>query len=266
MKIRKIIEDPGQDYFTRLAYVESSNNPLAKAKTSSAAGLFQFTEGTWKGLTEQLGLNYNLDDRFDPKKSREVVEEFTKQNERYLKNKLGRTPNNAELYLAHFSGMGGANKLLKSLESNPDINVGKVFKENQIKANKNVFLNKDGSEKTVKDIYNWAAKKFNVPEIQISENNSVNQKGKSSNREFFSSIVDNTQVRKTKIPDLATPPINSEGNLKNNTDKINSVNEVTKQRYSNLFSSPENIDENGFSPQPYEEDLSHLYNYIKLTD
>ena len=100
MKLRKVLNDPPKDYFTKLAHVESNNNPLAKAKTSSAAGLYQFTKGTWEGLTKQLGLNYSLEDRFDPKKSREVVEAFTSQNERYLKNKLGREPNEAELYLS----------------------------------------------------------------------------------------------------------------------------------------------------------------------
>ena len=36
---------------------ESGNNPNAKAKTSSASGLFQFTEGTWKELNNKYKLS-----------------------------------------------------------------------------------------------------------------------------------------------------------------------------------------------------------------
>ena len=35
------------DYLVQTAFRESSFNPEAKARTSSAVGLFQFVEGTW---------------------------------------------------------------------------------------------------------------------------------------------------------------------------------------------------------------------------
>lgn len=174
----KDIIDP--EYYKTLAMVESSNNPNAKASTSSATGLYQFTEGTWTGLTKQLGLDYTLDDRKDPEKSRKVVEAFTKQNRNYLTRQLGKEPNQAELYLSHFLGMGGSSKLLTKLQENPNATVDTVATPNQIQANRSVFLNKDGTLKKTKDIYNWAAEKFNVRKYDDAvyttdeKNNTVN--------------------------------------------------------------------------------------------
>lgn len=275
MKLRKVLNDPPADYFTKLAHVESNNNPLAKAKTSSAAGLYQFTEGTWNGLTKQLGLNYTLEDRFDPKKARQVVEAFTTQNERYLKNKLGRDPNEAELYLAHFSGMGGANKMLSTLQSDPNTSVKDVFSEKQIKANKSVFLNKDGSAKKVKDIYNWAAKKFSVEEFKEP------QVAETRRNKFIEErptvAIDNTRVA---MPRLATPPINptytelpdvankQDANLTEQQLRqiLQTEKQNTEQRFLDAFSSMQQPQQEEYIPQTPVEDLSHLYNYIKLTD
>ncbi|MAX51414.1 MAG: hypothetical protein CMH22_05500 [Methylophaga sp.] len=163
--------------------IESSGNPNAKSSTSSATGLYQFTESTWKGLVNQLGLNYSLEDRTDPTKSRKVVEEFTKRNRDYLKNSVGIDPNSTELYLSHFLGMGGGSSLMKKLLENPNATIDTVASPNQIQANKSIFLDKNGNPKNVKDIYNWAAKKFGEKKFadvykdgqvyDIDENNNV---------------------------------------------------------------------------------------------
>lgn len=279
MKLRKIINNPPKDYYSRLAQVESNNNPLAKAKTSSAAGLYQFTEGTWNQLTDELGLNYTLDDRFDPEKSRKVVQEFTKRNERTLKNKLGRKPNDAELYLAHFSGAGGASKLLDTVQNNPNASVTDFVSEAALKANKNVFFNKDGSPKKAYEIYNWSAKKFDSPILDPKETSLASN----TNRERREVSIDNTAVRRPKIPSLSTGPINPNyAELpeaeKQEAAKENSISEdqirqlldkerkATESRFLSAFQNQNAAESEDYVPQPIQEDLSHLYNYIKLQD
>lgn len=195
-----------ESYYRKLAEIESANNPLAQAGTSSAAGLYQFTKNTWKGLTKQLGLDYTLDDRFDPIKSRQVVEEFTKKNKNYLMKKLGREPNEAELYLAHFQGMGGANRLLTSLSNNPNAKVDSVVGQNAIQANKNVFLNKDGSQKQIKDVYNWAADKFGVENYKEIEKTPQQQTSKTP-KEQKETVIDNTAVKQPTIKQQNFEPI-----------------------------------------------------------
>jgi len=157
-KVKEGNIDP--EYYKKLAQIESSGNPNAINKDSKAAGLYQFTKRTWKGLTEQLGLDYDLDDRFDPDKSMEVLKVFTKQNRNYLKKKLGREPSQSELYLAHFRGMGGATKLIQNIEANPNMLVTEFVPESHLEDNKSVFYNKDGTPKKAFEIYDWSAKKF----------------------------------------------------------------------------------------------------------
>ena len=201
--------EPPNGYYERLAQVESSGDPNAiaykivdgkKVPTGTASGLYQFTEGTWKGMVDSMGLNYSLDDRFDPAKSKKVVEEFTRKNEQYLTRKLGRKPNEAELYLAHFSGMGGSNKLLSAIEENPKQTVDAVYSQKAIENNPAVFKNKDGSLKKVYEIYNWSAKKFNAPLLKL--NDKVITDSKTEKRYYTTKEVaqDNTAVAQKTLP------------------------------------------------------------------
>lgn len=265
MKLRKIINDPPKDYYSRLAQVESNNNPLAKAKTSSASGLYQFTEGTWNQLTEDLGLNYTLDDRFDPNKSRKVVEAFTKRNERSLKNRLGRQPNDAELYLAHFSGAGGAGKLLDTIKQDPNIPVTEFVSKGALKANKSIFFNKDGSAKKAYEIYNWSAKKFDSPIMETPKpkeqltQTSALSRIPLAEQQLRQVAIDNTAV---KLPGLATPPINPQDKLAEvQAQESNAI----QNRYMAAFQQQEANEQPNYTPQA-QEDLSHLYNYINLQD
>ena len=148
---------PKVDYFDKLAFVESSNNPKAKAKHSSAAGLYQFTEGTWNEYTKKMGVDYSLDDRFDPKKAREVVEFKTKDIVNRLKPVLGRDLNDTEKYLGHFLGITGARRMLAA---SPSARVDSVISKDALAANKTIFLNKDGKPKTLLEVYDHFKEKF----------------------------------------------------------------------------------------------------------
>jgi hypothetical protein len=160
--LKTLRDEPYSQYLSKLASIESGNNPNARAKTSSASGLFQFTESTWNELNNKYDLGYKLSDRFNPNKSKKMAELLTKENESSLKPILGRELTDGERYLGHFLGRGGSRELLSSYLKNPDEKVGNVVSPGALKSNKSVFLNKDGSQKTVKDVYNWASKKMGV--------------------------------------------------------------------------------------------------------
>lgn len=131
----------GFDYLYRVAMRESSLNPQAKAKTSSAAGLFQFIEQTWLDAVKKYGPAHGLgayagdirtgadgrlivadaarrkeilDLRFDPEKAAALAGELARENKTALEGALGRAVDAAELYAAHFLGAGGAKKLLSA--------------------------------------------------------------------------------------------------------------------------------------------------------
>jgi hypothetical protein len=98
---------------------------MARAATSSARGLYQFTGSTWLRALDRHGASYGLDwassaidngtvrdpaaraqllsMRQDPALSALMAGELANDNRNYLYGTLGREPDNAELYLAHFS-------------------------------------------------------------------------------------------------------------------------------------------------------------------
>ena len=137
--LKTIKENPPSSYLTKLAVIESNNNPNAKAKTSSASGAYQFLESTWRGLNDKYKLGYNLNDRFDPIKSKKVADLLTKENENALRPVLGRELNDGERYLGHFLGTQGSKELLSVYLKNPNEKVGVVVSGGALKANKSIF-------------------------------------------------------------------------------------------------------------------------------
>lgn len=109
MNIEGIITETATRYgidpesFKRFAWVESKLDPKAVSPTG-AKGLFQFTSGTAK--------QYGLAKPFDPKANADAAARLYLDNQKTLTKTLGRAPNEAELYLAHQQGAGGAAALL----------------------------------------------------------------------------------------------------------------------------------------------------------
>lgn len=135
--------DPGVLY--RIAKVESSLNPSAKAKTSSATGLFQMTRPTWRRMVKQHGaaLGITLDDIADPEANAIMAGMLAKENQQRLENALNRPIDAGELYVAHFMGGAGAQKLLTA---NPDARAAKLFPR-AAEANRSIFYDGKRSRK-----------------------------------------------------------------------------------------------------------------------
>ncbi len=129
------------NFLLETAKRESSLNPLATAKTSSAAGLFQFIEQTWLGAVKDYGEKHGLaaearaiergvdgklsvrdeklrehilDLRFSVEKAASLAAELTADQRDHLEAKLGKKVGSGALYAAHFLGLGGATKLLNA--------------------------------------------------------------------------------------------------------------------------------------------------------
>jgi len=146
-------------YFEKLAKVESGNNPLAKAKTTSASGLYQFIDKTWKDTVKEMGENYKLEDRFNPAISRQVAEYFTEKNRVQLLPVLKREPTDTELYMAHFLGAKTGSQFLKALQENPETKA-ETLTPAGAKANKSIFYDKAGNPKTVQQVFEYFDRKF----------------------------------------------------------------------------------------------------------
>ena len=105
--------------FIRMAQIESSFNPNAGAKTSSAKGLFQFVDSTAK--------NYGLNNVYDPVESTRAAIRLAKDNIKATGAKDG-----AEMYMAHQWGSGGFNKMKNA---NPNASVESVLGASAAKNN-----------------------------------------------------------------------------------------------------------------------------------
>lgn len=92
------------DWMRRTIHLESKGKADAFNAGSKAAGLLQFIPSTAK--------DYGLDDPYDPAKAIDAGFRYAKANEAHLAKVLGRAPTDAELYMAHNQGAGGAEKLL----------------------------------------------------------------------------------------------------------------------------------------------------------
>lgn len=148
---------PQTNYIQKLIKLESGGNPNAKAKTSSAEGLTQFTDGTWRAMVSKYGQEYGLtaNGRTDPEQATIAAELYAKENSDKLARTLGREPEEHELYIAHFMGGSGAKKLL-TLPDNT--NAAQVFPE-AAKANKPIFLDR-GKARTVGQVKELIKRKF----------------------------------------------------------------------------------------------------------
>jgi hypothetical protein len=141
----------GMDPNVMLAFaaIESDLNPKAKAPTSSATGLFQFLDGTWKEVLRKYGKKYNLSanaSRYDPLASTLMGAEYAKANAKYAGKS---NPNATDLYLTHFLGPGGAKQFLSMTDNAIPANT----MPKQAKANKSIFYAKGGGARTKAQIY-----------------------------------------------------------------------------------------------------------------
>lgn len=110
------------DLMRRIAVnMESGGDPnkVNPDPNSTAKGLYQFTDKTWRDMVQKYGQANGLTvrNRMDPVANSIAANLYMNENRPKLKNTLGRDPNGTELYLAHFLGAGGASKLLQNMQN-----------------------------------------------------------------------------------------------------------------------------------------------------
>ncbi len=167
------------DYLLGQAKVESGFNASARARTSSASGLYQFIEQSWLAVVKNHGAEHGmgwaadgiqrngagrltvsdpglrraiLDLRNNPEAASLMAAEHASDNKDALEASLGREATGTDLYMAHFLGLGGAKQFLKAMQVSPDRTAASMFPA-AAGANRNVFFNRDGSARSLSDVY-----------------------------------------------------------------------------------------------------------------
>lgn len=167
------------DYLLNTAIRESSLDPAARAKTSSARGLYQFIESTWLAMVKEEGPKFGLGQfaaaierrpdgqysvhdpraraqilklREDPAVSSVMAGALANRNSTELSSTLGRKPTSGELYLAHFLGAGGAKRLIALQRNNPNASAAAAFPD-AARANKSIFHRADGKARSASEVF-----------------------------------------------------------------------------------------------------------------
>jgi hypothetical protein len=125
-RIKAAAQERGLDpeIAVNFAKAESSLNPNAKAKTSSASGLFQVINKTWE--------QYGGGDKRDVNEQIRVGTDIIASNQASFKRKFNREPSAAELYAYHVLGPTGAPQLLRADPATP---MEQIVSREAIKAN-----------------------------------------------------------------------------------------------------------------------------------
>ena len=148
-----------------IADKESSFVTEAQASTSSASGLYQFIEKTWLGVMREFGPRYGLDRearlidgtlpmdkgersrildmRRDPYLSAVLAAEMLKRDSLRIQRRIGRPLTGGEVYLVHFLGPDGAERLIEKATAAPDAVAADLLPK-PAEANKSIFYASSG--------------------------------------------------------------------------------------------------------------------------
>jgi hypothetical protein len=173
-------------YLMEKASTESSFDPKARAKGSTATGLFQFIESTWLSMVKEYGPQFGLGKlasqievrngrpcvdncdvknrilnlRKNPEIAALMAGAYSAQNKVYLETHTDGDVSDTDLYLAHFLGPNGATKFINARAEDGDVTAAKLFPQ-AAHVNRNVFYDKDtGQPRTLNEIYDVFAGKF----------------------------------------------------------------------------------------------------------
>ncbi|MEG3181765.1 lytic transglycosylase domain-containing protein [Sphingomonas sp. LT1P40] len=174
------------NYLLGQAQVESGMRSNARARTSSATGLYQFIEQSWLGVVKEHGdkhglgwasdsikrtssgrfvvpdaatRNAILSMRNDPQAASLMAAEHASDNKASLESSLGREATGTDLYMAHFLGIGGARKFLGAMDANPERGAASMFPA-AARANRSIFYTPGGQQRSLGEIYDRFAGKL----------------------------------------------------------------------------------------------------------
>lgn len=157
-----------------IADKESNFSTTARARTSSASGLFQFVERTWLQAVKAFGGRHGHDDaakaideaafsvapqkraqilnlRNDPYLSAALAAEMLKKDSAKIAEKIGRPLTPGETYLIHFLGPEDAARFMKTLEEAPETAAATLLPR-PARANRPIFYEQQGGRLKVRTI------------------------------------------------------------------------------------------------------------------
>lgn len=205
------ITDVDYGLLNRIAEIESSKNARAANKNSTAKGLFQFIDSTWKDMIKKYGQKYNIPPdakQENPLYSAIMGALYVKENLSYIKAKAGNTSidDSTLAYIAHHYGREGAIKIALANQNTPNTPITAVVGAKAAAANAAEYRSPNG----VKTVSQYVAYLRN----KIS-------KGVSSSAAVMDSSVNTADYKATPIPTAYTDNATQTSTSNNQAVNIN---------------------------------------------
>ena len=158
-----------------IADKESNFSSTAKARTSSASGLFQFVEKTWLKAMKTFGWRHGhgetaaviasdnsarvsgqkraqiLGLRNDPYLSAVLAAEMLKKDSTRIAEKIGRPLTRGETYLIHFLGPDDAERFMRTMDEAPHTSAASLLPR-PARANRPIFYEQQGRRLKVRSV------------------------------------------------------------------------------------------------------------------
>ncbi len=178
-----------------VAMMESSMDANARAGTSTAKGLFQFINSTWKSMMGKHGAEYGVPSNaspYDPAASALMGAEYLKGSRDAAATVTEGDPTITDLYMGHFLGHGGMRRFIRNMRKDPS-RIAEMDFRDQAKANPKIFRDKQNRPLSYRGVYNLMANK--------TRNNSV------SASRYVSILSPQAPLQSVDSPESTLPPV-----------------------------------------------------------
>lgn len=203
---KRVGVDPGIPLV--FAAAESGFNPNARAGSSngnhsSASGLMQFVDGTWRGVMKQHGAKYGIDPstpQTDPRAASLLGAEYIKDNMKAISG-VRPNPTAGDVYMAHFLGAGGAKKFFSQDQNQP----AAIGMPKEAASNRSIFYDKSGRARTSAEVYQLMTSKLKKRASEEGINVNVQNTAAASPSSSSSSSASPSSVNQTATPAAPAP-------------------------------------------------------------
>jgi hypothetical protein len=132
----------GVGQWLKASFVEEVAHPALRSAILEGTGIDVYSLPT----DEVLALRAN------PEISMLATAHFAMRNGRVIEQQFGRKATDSELYMMHFFGQGDGPRFLRAMQNDPDAPAASIT-PNAAKSNKNVFYDKNGNARTVREVH-----------------------------------------------------------------------------------------------------------------
>lgn len=203
-----------ENLMLKTAAIESDFSGNAGTSTTSAKGLYQFTNDTWKDMIGRHGKKYGYDattSPMDPKASAIMAAHYFKDNVKSISGSTNRPIGVTEAYISHLLGPGGAKKFFKELDNNPNATAAQVLPD-AAAANTSIFYN-GNTPRTIGEVYqeianriNAKARKYGITDSgTLTASNSIPQMGNTAQLNYASYQTSPSVIRRP--PKMVAPMV-----------------------------------------------------------